>query len=99
MTIPVLILGGAENALAVARSLSRYGVPVSVSTQASQAVRWSRCFKHGFFSAPHVPIQDYWTELLLRSETASGSIILTCSDDAVQFVAANHEALRRHYIL
>jgi predicted ATP-grasp superfamily ATP-dependent carboligase len=96
---PALILGGAENALSISRSLSRYNVPVGVSTQASQGVRWSRFHENGYFSDPDVPIRDYWTDLLLESNTAEGSIILTCSDDAVEFVASNHEVLKKHYIL
>lgn len=99
MKTPVLLLGGNENALAIARSLTRYDAPVSVSTHPYQSVRWSRHYVEGYFPAPDVSLQDYWTDLLLEGHTARGSVILTCNDEAVQFVALNHERLSEHYIL
>jgi predicted ATP-grasp superfamily ATP-dependent carboligase len=99
MKRPVLILGGADNTLAIARSLTRYGVPVGVSTESHQSVRWSRFYRKGYFAPSDIPIQDHWAQLLLEQKAEQGAVILTCSDEAVQFVAMNFERLGGSYIL
>jgi len=44
---------------------------------------------------------DYWSHLLLsvKHNTLHGHVILACSDEAVEFLAKNKEALKQHYLL
>jgi predicted ATP-grasp superfamily ATP-dependent carboligase len=98
---PVLVLGGKENALSLARHLGRLGIEVAVSGPANCWGMYSRyCVE-----ALRVPFQasplDYWRDLLLPQGASGyeGSVILPCSDDAIEFVARHDAALRGRYIL
>jgi predicted ATP-grasp superfamily ATP-dependent carboligase len=87
---PVIILGGNENALALARSLSRYGSTVSVFTDESALVRFSKhCAE---FDAPRAEESqtDHWHRMLRRPEL-DGSIVFRCSDAAIVFVAEHKD--------
>lgn len=98
---PVLILGGHENSLAVARSLKDLGIRIAVSTTRSASVQYSR-FCHRLYSAPSGEFySNYWRKLLLESPAGAldGSVILCCSDEAVEFVALHRERLQARYIV
>jgi len=97
----VLLLGGHENALAVARSLGAFGVSVSASTHRKSSIEYSRFCRHLYAAPPDEAYSDYWKHLLLdepRAELA-GSVLLCCSDDAVDFVAIHYDKLKSRYIL
>jgi predicted ATP-grasp superfamily ATP-dependent carboligase len=98
---PVLILGGQENTLAITRSLAKMGVPINVSANPDcWALRSRYCL--GKYPRPkEQAIKDYWAELLLSGDGSpfQGHVVLTCSDDAIEFVALNRAELEKRYIL
>lgn len=94
---PVILLGGQQNALSLTRSFGREGLSVTLSANRGCIAEHSRycakCFSVPFGSLP----EDYWKLLLIESRPDSivpGSVIICCSDEAVSFVAENHELLR-----
>ena len=97
----VLLLGGHENTLAVARSLGTFGVTVSASTNRKSSVAYSRFCRKLYTAAPGEDFSVYWKNLLLDDPRAElgGNVILCCSDQAVQFVAVHYEELKSSYIL
>ncbi len=98
---PVLVLGGKENALSLVRRFGKLGIKTRVSGDADCWGRYSR------YCAQSLPVPrdeaaaDYWAGLLLsgKSQDLHGSLIICCSDVAIEFVAANREELGRHYLL
>lgn len=89
---PAIILGGSENAVSVARSLSRAGVPVSAVGEAASAVRWSRACD-AFVDPPGSgDVQDRWLGWLLR-DGSTGGVLVPCDDDALELIARNREQL------
>ncbi len=98
---PVLVLGGKENALSIVRRFGRLGIKTRVSGPADCWGRYSR------YCAQSLPIPrgqtaaDYWSDLLLSGKTPHlhGSLIICCSDVAIEFVAANREKLAEYYLL
>lgn len=98
---PVLILGGCENALSVARSLGRRGIDVYASVLENESVRSSRYCKQSFPYAKSEPAKERWEALLLSTYNYHllGSLILPCSDEAVEFVAQKRQELQHDYVL
>jgi predicted ATP-grasp superfamily ATP-dependent carboligase len=92
-----LLLGGADNSLAVARSLRRYGVVVRVFTHAESIVRYSRSPAEVQFPAAGEPWPDFWDRVLCRPDL-HGSIVLCCSDDAMMFVAGNRQRYEGNFV-
>lgn len=97
----MLILGGQENALAIVRSLSARGVPVSLSaSQTCWALRSRYCARRYV-----VPLResaaDYWENLLLGNTDAAldGSVLFACSDEAIEFISTRRDRLARRYLL
>lgn len=98
---PVLILGGRENALSITRNLGRSGIDVRVSgpidcwgmnsTHCREAFRIPRNKSHW----------EFWAELLLGNseQRLHGSVLICCSDMALEFVAENHAELRERFLL
>lgn len=97
---PVVIVGGAANALSIARSLSRYGVEVYAINKPTAPVRYSRYSKW-------IPIQsdenlgDAWTEFLLgpQSEHFGGALLLAGNDIALEIFAEHRAALEEKFLL
>lgn len=99
--VPVLLLGGQENALSVIRSLTRHGVPVSLSAPEScWALRSRHCAKR-YPIEKDVDRAEYWEDLLLGSghPELRGSVIFPCNDEAIEFMAKRRSVLRREYLL
>jgi len=100
-TTPVLILGGKENALSIVRRFGKLGIKTRVSGPADCWGRYSR------YCAQSLPVPggetaaDFWSDLLFsgKSPDLHGSVIICCSDTAIEFVAANRQELARHYLL
>jgi D-aspartate ligase len=100
-TTPVLVLGGKENALSIVRRFGKMGIRTRVSGAADCWGRYSR------YCAQSLPVPrgesaaDFWSDLLLtgKSPELNGSLIICCSDVAIEFVAANRDELARHYLL
>lgn len=98
--VPVLVLGGSANALSVARSLGRRGIPVRVSAPPGSPQLDSRYCAERLVSSKREGIQDHWLELLtLRGEEFAGSLLLACDDDAVSFLATHRAELEDDYLL
>jgi predicted ATP-grasp superfamily ATP-dependent carboligase len=96
----VVLLGGGTNALSIARSLGRSGVPVYAVNFPHEAVRYSR-------HARWIPLPDasdaaaVWTEYLLgpESDHLRGAILLAASDAGLQIIAEHRPALAARFHL
>lgn len=99
--VPVLVLGGRENALSITRNLGRHGIPVRVSGPQDCWGRFSRHCKQAFTIPKGTSHRGYWEELLLSGNHRQlhGSVLLCGSDTALEFVAANQDALLEQYRL
>lgn len=94
---PVVLLGGAANALSVARSLGRAGAVVHALVAPGEFVRQSR-----FCRPIDVPGGvNGWTKFLLgsASDRLTGAVLLSCSDDGIELIAAHRDALSRRFLL
>jgi predicted ATP-grasp superfamily ATP-dependent carboligase len=98
---PVILLGGAAgNALSVARSLGRRGIPVYIlSTPGSPVIhsRYARCIDVRQQESP----QACWTEYLLgrQSEPLRGAVLLACSDVGIEILLKQREQLAKRYLV
>ena len=97
---PVLLLGGKENSLSVARNLGRMGIAVRVSGGANCLGMYSR------FCAERLPVPvatsqpDHWKRLLLGPDRRlDRHIVLALSDAAIEFLLENREELTSRYVL
>ena len=97
--VPVLLLGGQENALSVIRSLTRHGVPVSLSAPESCWALRSRHCARRYPIELNVDRAAFWEDLLLGPghPELRGSVIFPCNDEAIEFMAARRSVLRREY--
>jgi predicted ATP-grasp superfamily ATP-dependent carboligase len=97
---PVVVLGGGANALSVARSLGRAGVPVYAVNLPGEHVRYSRFVRWIDLPAAESP-SAAWTEYLLgpRSDRLVGSVLLAASDAGLEIIASHREALARRFLL
>jgi predicted ATP-grasp superfamily ATP-dependent carboligase len=97
---PVILLGGACNALSVARSLGRAGVKVLALNSPGAYVRHSR-----YCTLLRPPGWEAgigaWADYLLGpdSEPLRGAVLLACSDTELEFLAHNREPLASKYRL
>ena len=99
--VPVLLLGGQENALSVIRSLTRHGVPVSLSAPENcWALRSRHCAKR-YPIAKGLDRAAFWEDLLLGPDHPElrGAVLLPCNDEGIEFMAARRSVLRREYLL
>jgi D-aspartate ligase len=99
-TTPVLILGGTENALSVARNLGGRGVAVRISSHIKTLGMRSRFCRESFPIRDGQSAAEFWRALLLGDEhSLYGHIIFPCSDEALEFLAGHRQELEAHYIL
>jgi len=99
-TTPVMILGGKENSLSVTRNLGRLGVTVRVSGPANCWGMFSRFCAESFPVPQGGPPDSYWKRLLLGNDRRlDGHIVLAMSDEAIEFLIENRDALATRYIL
>ena len=98
---PVLVLGGKENSLSLARHLGRAGVTVRVCGPDNCWGRYSRHCAESIGIPSGTAMAAYLDTLLLGPASARlhGHILIACSDDAIEFVSRNHNALTKDYIL
>ncbi len=97
---PVLVLGGTENALSIARHLGRRGVTVRISGNAGNLGMRSKFCRESFLIHDQQSAVEFWSALLLSDNTSLyGHIIFACGDDAVEFLAQHRQELEAHYIL
>ena len=97
---PAILLGGAANALSVARSLGRRGVPVVALNDAASHVRYSR-FGRFVALAPGVDLQQAWLEWLRGPgrRDCRGGVLLPCCDDALELLAHHRKELEVDFVL
>jgi predicted ATP-grasp superfamily ATP-dependent carboligase len=97
---PAIILGGGANALSVARLLGERGVKVYAINSAKEHVCYSR-FAESISVSSESSIERAWTRYLLGDESKylHGSVLLACSDRALQLIATHHEELGRKFLL
>jgi predicted ATP-grasp superfamily ATP-dependent carboligase len=98
---PVLILGGSSNALSIARSLAKMRVEVYLSVQQRNCAYFSRYAKEVIPFDDKNTVDQFWHELLIDQpfERFQGAVLWACNDDAIDFIAKNHTALKERYIL
>ena len=90
-TPPAILLGGAETAVPTCRSLGRGGVPVIALGAKEDPVRHSRYCSRYIEIDGGADIQEPWLEQLLGEPTPG--VLIPLSDDGVELVARNREAL------
>ena len=97
---PAILLGGAANALSIARSLGRRGIPVVALNDEASHVRHSRFGR--FVPLPAgVDMQKAWLDWL-RVEGRNdyrGGVVLPCCDDALELLAGSRKELEADFIL
>jgi D-aspartate ligase len=91
--MPVVLAGGAANALSAARTLWRMGVPVDVLDDGVSAstVRFSRACRHVFDAPRDVNVVTGWRDQLLRE--CRPSVVLPCSDHGLELLARHRAEL------
>jgi predicted ATP-grasp superfamily ATP-dependent carboligase len=92
--LPAILLGGAETAVPVCRSLGRGGVPVIAYGETEDPVRYSRYCTRYVEATGGTSIQEGWIERLLTEPTPG--VLIPVSDQGVELVARNREALVAH---
>ena len=97
---PAVVLGGSVNAVSVARGLGPRGVRVLLSMPAGRPELTTR-HKHGAltFDAEEGPSSAWQRLLLSQDHGLDGSVLLACDDNALEFLAKNHDALAERYRL
>jgi D-aspartate ligase len=100
-TAPVLLLGGDVTTLSLMRSYGRQGIYVSASMDAASCAAASRYCRRSLPIPEGTDSGDYFSELTLSGKypDLKGSVIISCGDDAVRFVARNHMELSKYYLL
>jgi D-aspartate ligase len=85
----VYLLGGLENALSVARSLSRRGIDVHASGSPVSPLRFSR--HRRTYRIASGDLADVWLDWLVAQP--SGGLVFPCADEALEFVAHHRQTL------
>ncbi len=97
--VPAIVLGGAQNALSVARNLARHGIQVFALNYPHEAVRFSRYARYMHLDGDGSP--NAWERFLLghESDHLCGSVLMACSDEAISIIIKNFEQLSRKFLL
>jgi predicted ATP-grasp superfamily ATP-dependent carboligase len=97
---PVILLGGAANALSVARCLGRAGIPVYALNAPTEHVRYSRYCRWLPVAGRGRP-EDAWTEYLLgpESDALRGAVLLACCDPGIEVVVRHRRELAARFVL
>lgn len=100
-SVPVLLLGGRENALAVARNLGRLGVTIYSSGKPGSRSMDSKHCKEAFVVPDGTLAADHWRDLLLSAPQPKlqGCILFACCDESLDFLQSNRDQLLKHYKL
>lgn len=100
-TPAVLVLGGEENALSIARSFGRRKIPVAVcATQGCCALKSRYCTTAVIIPASENQ-KNYWDQVLLNTDNPQllGSVIFAGNDEAVEYLAKNRSLLTNRFII
>ncbi len=96
---PVLVLGGAQSALAVNRALGRDGVPVVSAYHSEREYASASKYVSRRIPTPD-PVLDaeaFVGVLTSLGEEYPGSLLVPAYDDALLTVAQHHQALSKHF--
>ncbi len=101
-TAPVILLGGAANAVSVARRLGRMGVDVFGLVEPGAFVASSRFCRR--IDLPALAPGDQgrvWADFLLgpRGDRFRGAAVLACGDAGIELIAAHRGALAARFLL
>src|ERR1700732_39552 len=97
---PAIIIGGDEEALSVARNLSRAGIAAYLLNRPNVPARYSRHARWIAVERGSKTPHDWKRFLLGRgSDHLAGGVLLTCSDEAIELVIDNWQALSLRFIL
>ena len=98
-SMPAVLLGGAGNALSVARALWRTGITVDILAdgRAESIARYSRACRRYVRPVDAEAVAEEWMTWLLNE--SAPAVLLPCSDEGIEFIARRREALRAagHY--
>ncbi|HLK42420.1 MAG TPA: ATP-grasp domain-containing protein [Thermoleophilia bacterium] len=81
---PVILLGGRENALSVARSLHDLGARVIALGDPTSPARYSR--RVSSYRVTEGPPAEVWLAYL-RTDAPEGALLFPCSDDGLELIA------------
>jgi len=98
---PVILLGGHENALSIARSLGKRGIHITAIAREGSPVHYSKYCNERIVSPSGEDFQQalYRRFLSGQSHFAQGSVIFPCCDNSIQFVADQRDVLEQQYLL
>ncbi|MEQ9143414.1 MAG: hypothetical protein RLO08_03565 [Parvibaculaceae bacterium] len=99
-SMPVLVLGGKENALSLVRSLGRLGISVSVSGPDNCWALGSKFCSARYPVPDGMPSKDFWASLLLGDGAVikTPHVLLACCDNSLEFLAEHEVALRKQLV-
>lgn len=99
--VPVLILGGQENTLSLARSFGKLEIPVRISSRQNCWANKSRYVEETFPLPQGGNPKEFWCDLLLSDQhpELKGSMIFACNDDALEFMIEQRTNLEKDYVL
>ena len=99
---PVIVLGGRANALSVARQIGRLGAAVYALNEPGAFVGHSRyCRQIETPTAAGESLARAWERYLLGDESRDlhGAVLLSCSDEGIELLAARRDELAERYLL
>jgi D-aspartate ligase len=98
---PVLVLGGRENALSLVRRYGALGITTRVCGTIDCWGMFSRHCTDKFLVPTHATGTEQFHDLLLSGNNVQlhGSLLIPCSDTAIEFIAENRGALEKLYVL
>lgn len=98
---PVIILGGADNALSIARSLGHAGITTYAINQPQALVRNSRFCRWIEIPSTGKRLEEDWAAYLLGSESdhLRDSVLLAASDVAIELIADHRPSLSARFRL
>jgi D-aspartate ligase len=97
--VPVIVLGGSQNALSVARNLRKHEIEVVAVNYPYEAIRFSRYARYIHLAEGGSPAG--WEQFLIGrdSDYLSGAVLLPCSDEAISIIIDNYAALSGKFLL
>jgi D-aspartate ligase len=98
---PAIILGGAHNALSIARSLGAAGIEVYAINYPHEDVRYSRFCKWINLPESSAIASETWAAYLLGSGSnhLRGAVLLAASDEAIELIAEHRQSLSEKFTL
>ena len=98
---PVLLLGGRENSLSLARSFGQLGISVKISGRADCWGLYSKFCTKGYPVPRGTNPEVHWAKLLLSDQAHElhGHLVIACNDASLLFIAKNVEKLQSSFIL